>query len=243
MTEKASNEQSPPTRAAHGTRWGRAAFVALPALALMGGTLGMLKSNVIASQITVQKGTAEFSTGRVHGDVVAMGIVTVPVSTGVAGQSTPKPVLRTGFAGANLNGFCFSQIQQLAGVNWTIKVTSGDDNPNTFESTGKNIVFDVTEIRGTSDPGINLDGLVEIGPRASSLRTIPDPNDPTKFLDNPLEAPTTGNYLGIQASIGELYQLRGKVYDMQIGGPLNLPNLDITVTRNGQTCNQLPIKN
>lgn len=228
----AADAGAPPR--AYGTRWRRTAVVAGTGLLGMGGLIGLMKAQIIATAITVQSGTADFSTTRVHGDVVAMGMVSVPryTATGV----TPTDVLRAGFAGANINGFCLSQKQSLGGLSYTVKVLGGDGQASTFETTGKNIVLDIVSMRGTSNPGINLDGLVELGVRSDSLHTIPDPANPANFLDNPLGAPTTDGWYGIQASIGQLYNLRGKVYDMQIGGPLNMPGLKITVVKDGKTC-------
>ena len=90
-----------------------------------------------------------------------------------------------------------------------------------METEAVNVQFDVTAMRGNST-GVNLDGMVHLGIAASDVTTLPG-------IDNPLGAPTGPGYFGIDATKGDLFAVKGWLYNAEIGGPMNLKDLSIQV--------------
>lgn len=205
-----------------GTRWGRTAPVAALALAFVAGVLLMMRAEVIAAPgIVYQGGVAKFSSGRVTGQDVGFAMSNMSRRNADGTTSTVK-VLSAGFATGTLDGFCLSQTQSIAPFgSIVIKVTAGDGNAATREVSATNVQLDVTELRGNST-GLNLDGIVQLGVAAQDVTTLPG-------VDNPLGAPTGTGYYGIDATAGDLYNVKGYLYNAEIGGPIKLPNLKIQV--------------
>lgn len=205
----------------YGTSWRRAAPLMLAALMVV-ATLGVLvQRNVLAAGLVFQGTTAKFSTGRVSGEDVGFGMRRITLQTS-SGQVT-RPVLAAGFATGRLDGFCLSQVQSLPVVGEVvIKVTAGDGNPATTEIQAVNVQFDIAQLRGRGN-GVNLDGMVHIGLATQDITTLAG-------VDNPLAGPLGTGWFGIDATKGDIHDARGYLHDAQIGGPMSLPNLRITVT-------------
>lgn len=220
----------------YGTRWGQA----MPVLAL--GLLAMValgwlaRSELLAATVTYQGGAAKFATGRVEGEDVGFGMseITLRDRAGhpdcpTEGATCTRRVLSAGFATGRLDGFCLSQRQTLPVVgNVTIKVTAGDGDPATQEIGAVNVQFDLTALRGNG-AGLNLDGMVHIGLATQDITTLAG-------VDNPLGAPTGTGWFGIDATRGDIFGAKGHLYDAEIGGPMRLPNLRITVVKDGPEC-------
>ncbi len=220
----------------YGTRWSRTAPLIVLALLAMTTLAWMSRAQVLAATVTYEGGTAKFSTGRVEGQDVGFGMsrITVRDRAGLAdcatdGATCTKTVLSAGFATGTLDGFCLSQRQTLPVLgSVTVKVTAGDGDTATQEISAVNVHFDLTSLRGNGG-GLNLDGMVHIGLAAQDITTLPG-------VDNPLRTPTGTGHFGIDATRGDIFAAKGFLYDAEIGGPMSLPNLKITVVPNGPEC-------
>lgn len=220
----------------YGTRWSQAAPVLVLALLALLGLGWLARSELLAATVTYQGGTAKFSTGRVEGENVGFGMSEISLRdrAGSAdcpteGETCTRKVLSAGFATGTLDGFCLSQKQTLPVVgSVTIKVTAGDGNASTQEINAVNVQFDLTSLRG-NDAGLNLDGVVEIGLATQDITTL-------SGVDNPLGAPTGTGWFGIDAMKGDIFAAKGYLYDAEIGGPMRLPGLRITVVKDGPEC-------
>lgn len=228
------------TRAAsYGTHWVRTLALFTVGLAAMAGLFSAAKLEVMAQQIVFQDTTAKFSASTVTGEDIGFG--TLPMKQRVAdGSNTTDPVLRAGFAKAEINGFCLTQQEKLPAIGWvTLTVTAGDGDPETMEIAADNLVIDVLGLRG-DDRGINLDGVVQIGVTTSDITTVGN-------VDNPLGAPTNNGgagWFGIDADKGEIFNAKGTLYDAVIGGPAALPNLSLNLTPGeGPHCDTMPLPN
>lgn len=213
----------------YGTRWGRTGTAALLGLAVVASVLWMMHIGVMAAPgVTYQGKAAKFSTGRVTGQDVGFGMSTM-TRRNADGSTSQVKVLSAGFATGTLDGFCLSQTQSM-GVFGTvvIRVTAGDGNASTREINAVNVQFDLTELRGNGT-GLNLDGIVQMGLATQDITTLAG-------VDNPLGAPTGTGYYGIDATAGDLYQVKGYLYNAEIGGPMALPNLNIQVGPNVPEC-------
>lgn len=192
--------------------------LALVAFAAMAGLMTLLRQDVLAAAVTYQGSTAKFSSGRVSGQDIGFGMAQV----NVAGAGT-RNVLAAGFATGSLDGLCVSQVQSVPLIgDVVIKLTSGDGESSTREVKATNVQLDITQLRG-SGTGINLDGRVQIGMASQDVTTLAGVN-------NPLAAPTGIGWWGIDATAGDIFSAKGYLYDAEIGGPMTLPGLRITVT-------------
>lgn len=208
--------------AAYGTSWRRSLPMLALALAGVGGVVGLVRAEVIAASVTYQGSTAKFATGRVTGQDVGFGMAQRTVKN-ADGTTSVKNVLSAGFATGTLDGFCLSQVQSVPVIGEVIiKLTAGDGNAATREINAINVQFDIAQLRG-NNTGVNLDGRVQIGMASQDITTLAG-------VDNPLEAPTGTGWWGIDATAGDIFAAKGHLYDAEIGGPMTLPNLKITVT-------------
>lgn len=131
-------------------------------------------------------------------------------------------MLSAGFATGTLDGFCLSQVQSLPVIgDVVVRVTAGDGDASTREIDAVNVQFDVVQLRGRN-AGVNLDGMVHIGVASQDITTLTG-------VDNPLGAPLGIGWFGIDATKGDIHEAKGFLYDAEIGGPINLPNLRISV--------------
>lgn len=204
--------------AAYGTSWRRATPLMLLAFAAMAGLMVLVRQDVLAAVVTYQGTTAKFSSGRVSGQDIGFGMAQV----NVAGAGT-RNVLAAGFATGSLDGLCISQVQNVPVIgDVVIKLTAGDGDSSTREVKATNVQLDITQLRGAGT-GINLDGRVQIGMSAEDVTTLPGVN-------NPLGAPGGTGWWGIDATAGDIFGAKGYLYDAEIGGPINLPGLRISVT-------------
>lgn len=219
----------------YGTRWSRTTVVALAAFGAIAALLTMMNREIVATSIVYQGSTAQFSTTRVAGEDVGFGMSRM-TRTNADGTTTEVNVLSAGFAVGNLNGFCLSQRQSVAGLGQvTIKITAGDGQASTSEIEAANVQFDLVHLRGTG-PGVNLDGEVHIGLATQDITTIDG-------VDNPLGSPLGTGYFGIDATAGDIHQARGRLYNAEIGGPMSLPGLKIVVLPGDHSCDADPFPN
>jgi hypothetical protein len=190
----------------------------LVAFGVMAGMVTLVRQDVLAAVVTYQGTTAKFASGRVSGQDIGFGMAQVDV----AGAGT-RNVLAAGFATGSLDGLCVSQVQTLPVIgDVVIKLTAGDGNSTTREINATNVQLDIAQLRG-SGTGINLDGRVQIGMASQDVTTLAG-------VDNPLGAPTGTGWWGIDATAGDIFGAKGYLYDAEIGGPISLPGLRITVT-------------
>lgn len=243
----------------HGVRWRRwlaieGAGVAM--LAVLGSQ--MWSGRVMGlggTSLVVEGQAAQFSTSRLS--TTNVGFAMVPISVGSASGSTSKKyVLRMGFANGSLDGFCLSQSKDFGVLGtWTIRITAKDGTFNAAAANsdvvGSNVQFDVTGATsaGTPNPagnGITLSGNVQLGVAAQSITTWTSGGS---LAYNPLDAPTDfdgidGRLFGIDADAGNLYNLKGDIYDAIIQGPINIKGLKIEVlhdTAANVGCKAVPI--
>ena len=213
----------------YGTRWRRTGALFGFGFVTIAVLVGLVRTSVIASSIVVQNGSASFATSSIIGQDVGLGVVPMTKKNG-----TTASVLRAGFAAVSLNGFCLSKTDSVAGLTYTITITAGDDNLATNEITANKAVLDLTSLRTTGQAGQTgngavLQGVNQFGLAATDITTTKTGGN---FDANPLEASTT-NYgkgaFGIDATGGTLFSVKGVLWDAQVNGSINLPNLKITV--------------
>jgi hypothetical protein len=117
---------------------------------------------------------------------------------------------------------------------------------------GKNVQFDVTHVTSTNAPntsgnGIALRGNVALGVATQSMTTWAD--GVGVDVVNPLDGPESyaginGRLFGIDSDVGDLYNLKGDIYDAVIEGPLDIDNLKIEVLPGSSAtlgCRNIPI--
>lgn len=205
----------------HGTSWRRALPVMVTGLAAMAGVVVLQQQNVLAASVVYEGTTAKFSSGRVTGQDIGFGMTQLS-SKSASGTVSTRNVLSAGFATGSLDGLCVSQVQNVPVIgDVVIKLTAGDGNASTREIQAVNVQLDISQIRGNGT-GINLDGRVQIGMASQDITTLPG-------VDNPLGAPTGVGWWGIDATAGDIFAAKGFLYDAEIGGPMTLPGLRITV--------------
>jgi hypothetical protein len=217
------------TEQRHGTRWGRTAVAALPALVCVGGVGAALSTGALAAGLQVQGGSLQFATSSLYGTQFGAAVVEQATSPTTAG-GTPGSVhlLRLGFANGLLNGLCLSQRQTIGGLDYTLTVTLGDNNPATWEIQTQNTVLDLTSVSGTLD----MDGLVDLNINGPDVTTVTDSTG--AFVPNPLGSPE--NRFGIQAHYAKFDQVAGTVQDIQIPGLLQTPDIGISVQPGNVPC-------
>lgn len=207
-----------------------ATLVAMLVLAL---AVAGLDNRALALEVVFQERPSQFSTSGLKGADVAFATVPADVSDG--GEGTKRvSVLRGGFSGAELDGLCISQRQELLGSTYTIRVTAGDDKKGTFDIDTSSATFDLTSVEGGSDPGIALGGTVQIGQTGSDVTTADG-------VDNPLDAPGSGRYLAIDASSGHLSDVRGTVYGFAIEDAATVPGLSVDIVPGDKGCDSLDL--
>ncbi len=206
---------------AYGTSWRRTWPLVLVCVAAMASLLVLQRNEVLAASVVYQGTTAKFSSGRVTGQDIGFGMSQLD-SKSSSGTVTTRNVLAAGFATGSLDGLCVSQVQNLPVIgDVVIKLTAGDGNATTREIQAANVQLDLSQIRGNGT-GINLDGRVQIGMASQDITTLPGVN-------NPLGAPTGTGWWGIDATAGDIFAAKGYLYDAEIGGPMTLPGLRISV--------------
>lgn len=220
---------SPTVTPRYGTRWRRTAALAALALSLIASALVLMRLEVLAAPGVVYQGsTAKFASGRVTGQDVGFGMSQM-TRKNPDGTTSTVDVLSAGFATGTLDGFCLSQVESIAPFgDVVIRVTAGDGDSATMETDAVNVQFDITDLRGNGT-GVNLDGMVHLGVATSDITTLPG-------VDNPLGAPTGTGWFGIDATKGDLFGVKGWLYNAEIGGPMNLRNLSIEVGPNVSEC-------
>lgn len=207
--------------AENGTRWRRALPLMLLGFAAMAGVLTLSRHELLAASVTYQGTTAKFSSARVTGQDVGFGMTQL-TSKAPNGSTAVRNVLSAGFATGTLDGLCVSQVQSVPVIgDVVIKLTAGDGDSSTREVQATNVQLDITQLRGAGT-GINLDGRVQIGMASQDITTL-------SGVDNPLSAPTGTGWWGIDATAGDIFGAKGYLYDAEIGGPMKLPGLRITV--------------
>ncbi|AKU14909.1 DUF6230 family protein [Luteipulveratus mongoliensis] len=221
---------------AYGTRWRRVAVMAVPAIGVTISLAAMTKNDVLASAVVFQGTTASVTAGGLTGERAGIGVVEATRS--VDGKLTTSKVVRVNLAELKVDGLCVSQKQSIAGVTYTIKVRAGDGKAGTFETVGSRASLDLTRIKGDGDPGINLDGLVQLGVRSESITTTetngrPDPN--------PLDAPSGLGWFGIDAGVGQFRNVRGQVYGLTLDQLAKVPGFKLTLHRGDDPCSGDPI--
>lgn len=218
----------------YGTRWSRASLLFVLAFVALVAMVFMMRQQVLATAFTVQGTTAQFSTGSVRGTDVGFGMTRVN-SLSASGTTSTKSVFSSGFATGQLDGLCLSSTESIGPLGtYTIRITAGDNNPATNEVSANNMQFDLTNLRGDG-PGIRLDGIVQMGLSSSDVTTVAG-------VANPLDAPTGTGFFAIDATAGDIANVRGKLYDVQINGAIKMPGLKITLTPGtSQQCDNTPI--
>lgn len=219
---------------ARGTRWGRSGALMLVAFAVVATVAGLTHANVLALTMTYSGSAARFSTQAITGQDVAIGVSEATVRNS-AGVDTKVKVLRAGFAVAELSSICVSVKQNIPVIgDVTLRLDAGDNDPSTYEIKANNVELDLLRGRSPSTAGLRLNGSVKIGMATQDLTTVPGADDP---LEQPMDKNGSG-YWGIDATQGTIGGLSGQLYDMEIVGSIQLPNLKINAS--GTDCAVAP---
>ncbi|MEU4455053.1 DUF6230 family protein [Nocardioides sp. NPDC023903] len=238
----------------YGTRWRRMAAATTVGFGLLAGmvaTMGSSASAVFSPTLTTNNGSSTFSSTNIHAADAAFGTSLVQTQAAASSGGDWTPVLRAGFASATMNGFCLSRVEEVGMLgSYTIRLTSGDDDPATNEINAQMAVFDITQLRAAAAPGINLQGVAQIGLASTDLTTNPGS---APYAANPMGLPqafdsswyqASGNgghnngqgFTGIDATVADLNSVYGDVWQAQIEGEVTLPNLEIEVLPGNQSC-------
>lgn len=238
----------------YGTRWRRmvaATTVGFGLLAGMVATMGSSASAVFSPSLTINNGSSTFSSTNIHAADAAFGTSLVQTQAAASSGGDWTPVLRAGFASATMNGFCLSRVEEVGMLgSYTIRLTSGDDDPATNEINAQRAVFDITRLRAAAAPGVNLQGVAQIGLASTDLTTNPGS---APYAANPMGLPQafdsswyqfSGNgghnngqgFTGIDATVADLNSVYGDVLQAQIEGQVILPNLEIELLPGNQSC-------
>ena len=238
----------------YGTRWRRmvaATTVGFGLLAGMVATMGSSASAVFSPTLTINNGSSTFSSTNIHAADAAFGTSLVQTQAAASSGGDWTPVLRAGFASATMNGFCLSRVEEVGMLgSYTVRLTSGDDDPATNEINAQMAVFDITQFRAAAAPGINLQGVAQIGLASTDLTTNPGS---APYAANPMGLPqafdsswyqASGNgghnngqgFTGIDATVADLNSVYGDVWQAQIEGKVTLPNLEIELLPGNQSC-------
>lgn len=238
----------------YGTRWRRmvaATTVGFGLLAGMVATMGSSASAVFSPTLTINNGSSTFSSTNIHAADAAFGTSLVQTQAAASSGGDWTPVLRAGFASATMNGFCLSRVEEVGMLgSYTIRLTSGDDDPATNEINAQMAVFDITQLRAAAGPGINLQGVAQIGLASTDLTTNPGS---APYAANPMGLPqafdpswyqASGNgghnngqgFTGIDATVADLNSVYGDVWQAQIEGKVTLPNLEIELLPGNRSC-------
>lgn len=236
-----------------GTRWRRVAVMNLCAFSVLGWMVSQLWTGTVmglGAGLVIQGQKSQFSSARLSTTNVAFGVMPITLRSG-SGDST-RYVLRMGFANGTLDGFCVSQTESFLGVDYTIRITSGGNDINVTDVSGKNVQLDATTVTSTNLPntngnGVALRGNVELGVAVQSVTTWQAGG---VDVVNPLDGPESysginGRLFSVDSDVGDLYNIKGDLYDAVIEGPVNLKKLKIEVVPGGaaaQGCKNLPIK-
>ncbi len=236
-----------------GTRWRRVAVMNVGAFAVLGWMVSQLWTGTVmglGAGLVVQGEKSQFSSAKLSTTNVGLGVVPITLRSG-SGDST-KYVLRMGFANGTLDGFCVSQTESFLGVDYTIRITAGGNDINVTDVSGKNVQLDATAVTSTNLPntngnGVLLRGNVELGVAVQSVTTWQSGG---VDVVNPLDGPESytginGRLFSVDSDVGDLYNVKGDLYDAVIEGPVNLKKLKIEVVPGGaaaQGCKNLPIK-
>lgn len=187
-----------------------------------------VQRQVVAVDVVFQERPSQFAASGLSGRDMAFGTVPAEVSDGKGGTVT-VPVLRGGFSKAEIDGLCVSQVQEILGVPYTVKITAGDGTVGTTDVASSAATFDLVSVTGGEQPGVGLDGLVQIGQTPSDVTTVPG-------LANPLQAPAGQRDLAISASGGNLTQVRGTVYGFSIDGADRIDGLAARIVPGTKGC-------
>ena len=238
----------------YGTRWRRmvaAMTVGFGLLAVMVTAMGSSASAVFSPTLTINNGSSTFSSTNIHAADAAFGTSLVQTQAAASSGGDWTPVLRAGFASATMNGFCLSRVEEVGMLgSYTVRLTSGDDDPATNEINAQMAVFDITQFRAAAAPGINLQGVAQIGLASTDLTTNPGS---APYAANPMGLPqafdsswyqASGNgghnngqgFTGIDATVADLNSVYGDVWQAQIEGKVTLPNLEIELLPGNQSC-------
>ncbi|KQY57049.1 MULTISPECIES: DUF6230 family protein [unclassified Nocardioides] len=237
-----------------GVRWRRAAGMNLVGMGLLAYMVSQLWTGTVmglGAGLVFSGKQSQFSSAKLSTTNVGIGVVPVQLRD-AASQTASKYALRMGFAGGTLDGFCVSQTESILGQDWTIRLTARDNQLNVNDVSGKNVQFDVSNVTSSSAPntsgnGIVLRGNVALGVTPQTITTWKDAGGVDAV--NPLDAPetyagTNGRLFGIDSDVGDLYNVKGELYDAVIEGPLSLKNLKIEVLHASAAtagCKNIPI--
>ena len=172
----------------------------------------------------------DFSAAQIQATDVGFGTAPLTSITSGGGTAT-RPVLRAGFATAQLTALCISKTESVPGIGDVVfKLSVPADRTVTANAAS----FDLTSLRGAGTTGIHLRGSAQIGQAAADLTTLPGSKP---FEANPLDAPTTNQgygWTGIDANAGDLRNVSGTLWQAQISGDIRLPDMSIKV--GGSAC-------
>ncbi|HEY2833975.1 MAG TPA: DUF6230 family protein [Sporichthyaceae bacterium] len=187
----------------YGTRWARGAAVFAPAAVASAAVGVAMAQGALAAGFNVTNQKFGLHIDELDGS--GLGAVLVVAQT----QSGSKPVvLHAALSSAKLSGLCILVHQSLLGVNYTISIGS----VGTQQSSGTNLLFDITDLSSTSSTltavlGVSAD-TVRSGDQ--SLGGVP-------------------GAFGLTNGEVTLHNVYASAYQTQVVGGLTLPNLGIHV--------------
>ncbi|MEU5694107.1 DUF6230 family protein [Actinosynnema sp. NPDC020468] len=193
------------------TRWGRAAFVALPGLGLVAAMTAAMANSLLAASFAVSGVPIQLKSDDVDGSGFG-GVVSARGSQGVA---------YAGFSEARLSGLCAAMTPAVLGVEFTLKLSAGDADPNTREIAAEDLLLDAKELTGNAE----FTGL-KLGVDKSALDRGPAE----------LRTEQGGSNFGLQADTAHIGRLDASALSAAIGGTFKLDNLKLGVSTGRSTC-------
>lgn len=209
------------TAQANGTRWGRTALIAVPALVLAGVVGANIAGGALAASFVAQSTTASLTAESISGQ--GAGLVALPNRIkDKNGNIGEQPVARFGIAHARVGGLCFAQHATVLGQDVTLFVTSTDDDPSTSEIELNGVILDATNAAGSiqtiGDAAVNKNGKdIQVGTSAIDLGG-------------------TADQFGLQAPGLELKNIKAKVLDLTIPNTFTSPAVTAHIKRGNVDC-------
>jgi hypothetical protein len=202
----------------YGTRWGVLLKLLVPALAVVIGLATAMMRGVLATSFVAEGGTLQLTTSGLKGDGVAILLQKVPKGIGTKNSYDA----RVGIAHGRINGLCITQRVSILGVDFTLKVTGGDNDPSTYELSANGVFMDAR----SADGKIYAYGHTEVNKNAASVVAG----------DSGMQLGGSNQRFGIQAEQAKLTEVQAIVHDIQIPGSLEASPLHISFEQGDASC-------
>lgn len=212
----------------NGTRWGRAGIFLLPTVLSIGGLGSLMAQGVLAAGFNVTNTAFTLTSNGVTGSGFGAVLNTPTVEAADGSTSTNIGMARVSFSSAQLAGLCGIVHQKIAGLQYSLIITAGQDVAATAPT-------DFTTDIDASNLSLETTGLKA---SATSLTNavLGASADEVKVGGAGLAGAVPGGF-GLDASQGSvsIAGLNATAYTAEIAGTLGLPGLELSVVAGSAT--------